>query len=93
MIHSFQCKETETLWRTGHSRKIPHTIQRSALRKLHILNASTSILDLKIPPSNHLEKLKGELSPKYSIRINGQYRLIFLWLSDNASEIAIIDYH
>lgn len=93
MIQSFNCKETEKLWTDGSSKKLPHSIQRMALRKLIILNSSTNINDLKVPPANHLEKLKGKFKDKYSIRINDQYRIIFKWINNESQKVEIIDYH
>ncbi len=72
---------------------MPLEIQNAGRRKLRMLNNSQDIVDLRIPPSNRLEKLTGKLSDFYSIRINNQWRIIFLWDNGNASEVEIIDYH
>lgn len=93
MIRSFGNKETEKIWNGIVSKKLPYEIQEIARRKLRMLNSSQDINDLKIPPSNRLEKLKGKLNSYYSIRINNQWRIIFEWLNDDAFEVEIIDYH
>jgi len=91
MIESFNCKETEKIWHREYSKKYPATIHRSALRKLLMIHASVSIQDLEVPPSNHLEKLKGKMKHKFSIRINDQYRIVFEWKSGKASCVEIVD--
>lgn len=93
MIISFGSKETEKVWQGEWAKKIPNEIQQIARRKLRMLNNSQSITDLKVPPSNKLEKLKGDLKVFYSIRTNDQWRIIFKWNNGNASEVEIIDYH
>ncbi len=93
MIKSFACKETEKIWRGVSSRKFPRAIQDRALRKLRQLDAAQTIDDLRIPPSNHLEVLRGNRKGQMSIRINNQWRLCFVWDRDKASHVAIIDYH
>lgn len=93
MIQSFGNKETEKIWNGLRSSKLPFEIQEIARRKLRMLNNSQSIQDLRIPPSNHLEKLSGDLSGKFSIRINKQWRIVFSWENNQASEVEIIDYH
>jgi len=93
MIKSFSDKETEQLYVTGKSRKIPSTIHKVALRKLDYLNSAFELEDLKAPPANRLEKLLGDLNKFYSIRINKQYRVIFKFENNNAYEVKITDYH
>lgn len=93
MIQSFGNKETEKIWNGLRSSKLPFEIQEIARRKLRMLNNSQSIQDLRIPSSNHLEKLSGDLSGKFSIRINKQWRIVFSWENNQASEVEIIDYH
>jgi len=93
MIISFGNKESEKIWNGIVSKKIPREIQEVARRKLRMINNSISILDLKIPPANKLEKLKGELKSLHSIRINNQWRIIFRWENGNAFDVEIIDYH
>lgn len=93
MIVSFEDKETEKIWDGIRSSKLPHEIQEIARRKLRMLNNSQSINDLRIPPANRLEKLSGDLTGFYSIRINIQWRIIFRWQDGNCHEVQIIDYH
>jgi proteic killer suppression protein len=93
MIKSFKSKETEKFFSREYSLKLPPTIQKVALRKLWMIDASTSLQDLTVPPSNHLEKLKGDYKDKYSIRINDQWRICFSWEENNAHDLEIIDYH
>lgn len=93
MIKSFGDKETQKIWEGIGSKKLPNEIQGISRRKLRMLNNSQNINDLRIPPANHLEKLSGDLSGYYSIRINKQWRIIFNWENENASEVSIIDYH
>jgi toxin HigB-1 len=93
MIISFGSKETEQIWNGFRVKKWPIEIQNVGRRKLRMLNNSQDIIDLRIPPSNRLEKLTGRLSEFYSIRINKQWRIIFMWEKGNASKVEIIDYH
>ena len=93
MIRSFGDKETEKIWDGIVSRKLPFDIQNVARRKLRMINSSQDINDLRIPPANRLEKLKGNLSSFHSIRINDQWRIIFEWKNDDAYEVTIVDYH
>ncbi|HYF03583.1 MAG TPA: type II toxin-antitoxin system RelE/ParE family toxin [Patescibacteria group bacterium] len=93
MIISFGSKETEKIWNGVRIKTPALEIQEIGRRKLRVLNNSVSIADLKIPPSNRLEKLSGNLKEFYSIRINDQWRIIFKWNNGNASEVQIIDYH
>jgi toxin HigB-1 len=93
MIKSFKSKETEKIWNGEFSRKLPVEIQQIARRKLRMLNNSTDLTDIKIPPSNRLEKLTGDLNNYYSIRINIKWRIIFEWKNGNVFEVQIIDYH
>ncbi len=93
MIKEFGDKETEFIWNGIRSKKLPNEIQEVARRKLRMINSSQDINDLRIPPANHLEKLKGELSEYYSIRINIQWRIIFSWINNDAFDVKIIDYH
>lgn len=93
MILSFGSKETEKIWLGERVRNLPPEIQQIGRRKLRMLNNSQSIVDLKIPPSNRLEKLSGNLKEFYSIRINDQWRIIFKWESSHAVEVEIVDYH
>jgi proteic killer suppression protein len=93
MIISFGSKEAEQIWNGIRVKKMPIEIQNVGRRKLRMLNNSQAIADLRIPPSNRLEKLAGKLSEFYSIRINKQWRIIFIWDKGNASDVEIIDYH
>lgn len=93
MILSFGNKETEKIWNGIVSKKLPREIQDIARRKLRMLNNSMDIADLRIPPANRLEKLKGDLKEFYSIRINNQWRIVFKWENGNSFEVEIVDYH
>ncbi|GAB3328872.1 type II toxin-antitoxin system RelE/ParE family toxin [Marivirga atlantica] len=93
MIKSFGSKETEKIWNGNRSKKLPNEIQQIARRKLRMINNSQDIQDLRIPPSNRLEKLSGNLKEYYSIRINKQWRIIFIWENGNSFDIEITDYH
>lgn len=93
MIQSFGDKETEKIWNGFRSKKLPNEIQQIARRKLRMINNAQGINDLRIPPSNHLEKLSGNLTGFYSIRINKQWRIVFKWEDNQAFEVEILDYH
>jgi proteic killer suppression protein len=93
MIRSFGSKETESIWNGIRLKKIPLNIQSTGRRKLRMLNNSQDIQDLRIPPSNRLEKVSGNLKVFYSIRINKQWRILFKWSNGNAYEVRILDYH
>ncbi|HRN48014.1 MAG TPA: type II toxin-antitoxin system RelE/ParE family toxin [Niabella sp.] len=93
MILSFGNKETEKIWNGIVSKKLPREIQEVARRKLRMINNSIDINDLRIPPANRLEKLKGDLGEFYSIRINSQWRIVFRWENGNAFKVEILDYH
>jgi len=93
MILTFGSKETEKIWNGIRVPTLPMEIQMIGRRKLRMINSSQNIQDLTIPPSNKLEKKKGELKDYYSIRINDQWRIIFKWENGNASEVEITDYH
>ncbi len=93
MIISFGTKETEKIWNGERVKNIPIEIQKTGRRKLRMLNNSQSLADLKIPPSNRLEKLTGKLKEYLSIRINDQWRIIFVWDNNNSHQVKIMDYH
>ena len=93
MIKSFGCKETQKIFNREFSKKLPSDIQVIAFRKLRMLNRSYTLDDLRVPPSNHLEKLRGDKEGFYSIRINDQWRICFKWENGNAFEVEIVDYH
>jgi toxin HigB-1 len=93
MIILFGNSETEKIWNGERVKKLPLEVQHIGRRKLRMLNNSIDLADLRIPPSNRLEKLSGNLKRFYSIRINDQWRIIFTWNAGNAAEVEIIDYH
>ena len=93
MIQSFKCKDTEKIFNRIFSKKFPNDLQRMALRKIRMLNRATILNDLKVPPSNRLEQLKGTRKGQHSIRINDQWRICFKWLKGDAIEVEIVDYH
>lgn len=94
MIVGFSSKETKLIFDGSKSRVYPPDIQKIALRKLLILDAATSVNDLRIPPGNRLEKLAGDRKGQYSIRINSQWRICFTWTAENnADQVEIVDYH
>jgi proteic killer suppression protein len=93
MIVSFRDKETERLWQLGRSRRLPADLQLRAFKKLAILNAAVTLDNLKVPPGNQLEALRGNRVGQYSIRVNDQYRVCFVWRDGNAFEVEIVDYH
>lgn len=93
MIKSFACKETEKIWKGEVSRRLPRDIQETARRKLRMVNNARSLQDLRVPPANRLEALKGDLEGRQSIRINDQWRICFTWRDDNAYQVEIVDYH
>ncbi|MGO9380496.1 MAG: type II toxin-antitoxin system RelE/ParE family toxin [Dissulfurispiraceae bacterium] len=93
MIRSFADRETQNLYITGKSGKFPLAICKMGLRKLDYLDAATELEDLKVPPGNRLEALKGKLQGKYSIRINAQFRIIFRFVNSDAYDVQILDYH
>ncbi len=93
MIKSFGSKETEKIWNGERSKKLPNEIQNIARRKLRMINNSQDLQDLRVPPSNRVEKLGGNLKEFYSIRVNKQWRIIFKWENGNCFEIEITDYH
>jgi toxin HigB-1 len=93
MIISFGSKDTEKIWKGERTKKFSTELQEMGRRKLRMLNNSQNTKDFQIPPSNKLEKLKGNLKDYYSIQINDQWRIIFKWNTGNASEVEIVDYH
>jgi len=93
MIESFRCRESEKIFHRQFSKKLPHNIQKIAFRKLRMLNRSSTVQDLRIPPANKLEALSGNRKGQHSIRINDQWRVCFKWENGNAYDIEIVDYH
>ena len=93
MILEFRDREAELIWRGEVSRKLPREIQQVARRKLRMLNNVKTLQDLRVPPANRLEALKGERKGQWSIRVNDQSRICFVWNDGNASKVEIVDYH
>lgn len=93
MIRGFRDRATEDLLRRTSVRRIPPELQRMALRKLTMLNAAATLEDLRSPPGNRLERLKGNREGQHSIRINDQYRVCFRWEAPHAYDVEIADYH
>jgi len=93
VIRSFSDKEAETVWEGVQSRRLPADIQNAARRKLRMLNNASTLDDLRIPPANRLEALKGNRKGQHSIRINDQWRVCFRWHKGDAHDVEILDYH
>ena len=93
MIGNFRAKDTERLFRRDPIRKLPQAIQRVALRKLGQLDAAPTLDDLRVPPGNRFEKLVGDRTGEYSVRINDQWRICFRWERGNAYDVEIVDHH
>lgn len=93
MIIEFADSETERIWRGERSRRFPPDMQATALRKLRQLHAAMTLSDLRTPPGNRLEALKGDRSGQHSIRINDQWRICFRWSDQGANDVEIVDYH
>ena len=93
MIRSFKGRNAESVFTGKRVRGLPVDIQQRARRKLRMLDAALDLQDLRTPPSNRLEKLKGGRIGQYSIRINSQWRICFIWKDGNAVGVEIVDYH
>jgi proteic killer suppression protein len=93
MIKSFADKETEKIYNQEFSKKLPPSIQKIALRKLIMIDNAEKLDDLRVPPSNRLEALKGTRLGQYSIRINDQYRICFIFSESGIKQVEIVDYH
>lgn len=93
MIRSFASAETDLIWQGRLSRRLPPDIQSVALRKLRLLNQARVLQDLRVPPGNRLEALKGSRAGQHSIRINDQWRICFVWQDGGPSNVDIVDYH
>lgn len=93
MLRSFANKETKRVWQRQRVRKLKGEVQRAALRKLLILDAAETLDDLRVPPGNRLEKLKGSRAGSYSVRINQQWRICFSWTDAGPEDVEIVDYH
>jgi toxin HigB-1 len=93
VIVSFRDADAELLWNSGRSRRVPANIRNTAWKRLALLNAAVALDNLKVPPGNRLEALKGDRQGQHSIRINDQYRICFLWRDNAAHDVEIVDYH
>ncbi len=93
MIRSFSDKNAERIWGEQFVKAIDRRVQRAALRKLEALHAATEVEDLRIPPGNHLELLKGDRAGQHSIRVNDQWRICFRWKDGGADDVELVDYH
>jgi proteic killer suppression protein len=93
MIKSFKCESTRLLFYREKIGKFPNDIQKTALRKLRMIDAATSLTDLKVPPGNRLEKLKGNRAGQHSVRINDKWRVCFRWEKGTVYDVEIVDYH
>ncbi len=93
MLKSFASKETERVWRGIRSRSLPDDVQRIARRKLRMINNAQDINDLRVPPGNRLEALRGDRAGQHSVRINQQWRICFRWRDGDANDVEIVDYH
>jgi proteic killer suppression protein len=93
VIRSFGDKATERIWNAEYVKGIDRLLQRSTLRKLEILHAAADVEDLRVPPGNRLEQLKGDRKGQHSIRVNDQWRLCFIWRDGGAEAVELVDYH
>ena len=93
MIQSFADRDSERLFRREFVRRFPGQLQRLMLRKLALVDAAEQLEDLRVPPGNRLEKLKGDRAGQHSIRVNDQWRICFRWKNGNAFDVVVIDYH
>jgi proteic killer suppression protein len=93
VLQSFRDKDTEPVWQRKRSKRLDDPTQRAALRKLLILDAADRLGDLRVPPGNRLEKLKGDRANTYSIRVNDQWRICFRWTTAGPEDVEIVDYH
>ena len=93
MIKGFRSRETERIWNGVRSRRLPQGIHGVARRKLRMLNNARTLGDLRAPPANRLEALRGDRKGQHSIRINDQWRICFVWVDGDAVDVEIVDYH
>lgn len=93
MILSFRCEETERLFRRERVRRLPADILKAARRKLLLLHAAKGVEELRVPPGNRLERLKGDRAGQWSIRVNDRWRICFAWSDGDASDVELVDYH
>lgn len=93
MILTFACRDTERIWDMLPTRRFPPEVQRAARRKLVMIDAAQAVQDLRTPPGNRLEALKGDRAGQHSIRVNDQYRICFVWTGRDAEDVELVDYH
>ena len=93
MLRCFRDKDAERIWQRGRSKRFDQATQRAALRKLLILDAADQLGDLRVPPGNRLEKLRGDRANTYSVRVNDQWRICFRWTPAGPEDVEIVDYH
>ena len=93
MIRSFGSKDTERIWHEQYVKRVDRTVQRATLRKLELIHAAKDVEDLRVPPGNRLELLVGDRRGQYSIRVNAQWRLCFVWREGGADNVELVDYH
>ena len=93
MIRSFGSKDTERIWREQYVKGIDRNVQRTALRKMELLHAAHNVEDLRVPPGNRLERLVGDRRGQYSIRVNDQWRICFMWRDAGADNVELVDSH
>ncbi|MDR0783400.1 MAG: type II toxin-antitoxin system RelE/ParE family toxin [Propionibacteriaceae bacterium] len=93
MIRSFATGPTERIWNEEYVRSLDRRVQRIVLRKLELIHAAVELVDLRIPPGNRLEQLKGDRAGQHSIRVNDQWRICFVWCDGGADDVELVDYH
>lgn len=93
MIRSFAGKDAERIWNERYVKSIDRNVQRVALRKLEVLHAANDVEELRIPPGNRLEQLKGDRKGQHSIRVNDQWRICLVWKDGGADDVELVDYH
>ena len=93
MLRSFRSKRTQEIWNGNEVRAIPIDVQNVARRKLRMINSAQSLQELRVPPNNRLEKLKGKRTGQFSIRVNRQWRICFRWVNGDALDVELVDYH
>lgn len=93
MIRSFGSKDTERIWHEQYVKRVDRAVQRATLRKLELIHAANDVEDLRVPPGNRLERLAGDRRGQYSIRVNAQWRLCFVWRKGGAEDVELVDYH